>query len=499
MKDGFKQLYEAGQTQILSLKLAADLETPISAGLKLGIGRAPYGFLLESAEDGERRGRYSIIGLAPDLIWRVREGRVEINEQAQHDPNALTIDARPPLDSLRALISRAAFDLPSHLPAVSAGLFGYIGYDIARCVERLPDPPPDRLHLPDSIFIRPSRMVLFDNLKDQITLLSLVRPQSGVAARDANEQGQRALDEMKQALSQALIYPSTPANKIDIKTDSNTKKPCFIKMVRRVIDYINEGDIYQAVVSQRFETPFSLPSFALYRSLRRVNPSPYLFFMNFGDFDVVGSSPEILVRCEDNQVTIRPIAGTAPRTGNAQKDQQASQDLLADPKERAEHLMLLDLARNDVGRVAEIGTIKVSEKFSLQWTSHLIHIVSNVDGQLKKNCDALDALMAGFPAGTVSGAPKIRAMEIIADLEKEKRSVYAGALGYFSANGNMDSCITLRTAVIKNETLYVQAGGGIVADSDPELEYQESVNKAKALHRAAELAYQFAPLPEAVK
>ena len=499
MKDEFKRLYEAGQTQILGLDLAADLETPISAGLKLGIGRQPYGFLLESAEDGERRGRYSVIGLAPDLIWRVRDGRVEINERALIDLSTFTIDPQPPLDSLRDLIARTKFDLPPDLPAVSAGLFGYMGYDMAQHAEQLPKPPPDQLHLPDSIFIRPSRIVLFDNLKDQITLLALVRAQERVAAHDAYQQGQLALEDMKQALSRALIYPSASANNIEVKPVSNTEKPRFINMVRRVIDYINAGDVYQATISQRFETPFPLPSFALYRALRRVNPSPYLFFMNFENFDVVGSSPEILVRCEDGQITIRPIAGTAPKTGDPQKDEQASQDLLADPKERAEHLMLLDLARNDVGRAAEIGTVKVTEEFSLQWTSHLIHIVSNVDGRLRKDHDALDALMAGFPAGTVAGAPKIRAMEIIAELEKEKRSVYAGALGYFSANGNMDSCITLRTAVVKDGTLYVQAGGGIVADSVPEREYQESVNKAKALHRAAELAHQFAPLPEAVR
>ncbi len=499
MKSAFQQLYDAGQAQILSLDLAADLETPISAGLKLGVGRARYGFLLESAEDGERRGRYSVIGLAPDLIWRVRAGQVEVNERAQSDPDQFAFDPRPPLESLRALIAQTAFDLPDDLPSVSAGLFGYLGYDMARFVENLPAVPHDALGLPDSIFVRPSRMVLFDNLKGQIKLLAIVRPRKDMSAQEAFAQGQNVLEEMRQALSKALIYPTAPAPEINVVPQSNIGKPAFLDMVRRVIDYIYQGDIYQAVVSQRFETPFPLPSFALYRALRRINPSPYLFFMNFDDFDVVGSSPEVLVRCEDNQVTIRPVAGTASRTGSAEKDQQAGQALLADPKERAEHLMLLDLGRNDVGRASEIGSVQVTEQFALQWTSHLIHIVSNVVGRLKKDCDALEALLAGFPAGTVSGAPKIRAMEIIAELEKEKRSVYAGALGYFSANGHMDSCITLRTAVLKNQTLYVQTGGGIVADSEPEREYQESVNKAKALHRAAELAHQFAPLPEAAK
>ena len=471
---------------ILRLDLPADLETPISAALKLGVAHAPYSFLLESVEDGEHRGRYSVIGLDPDLIWRCHAGRVEI----QRAGGDFTPDPRPPLESLRHLIQESKCDLPPDLPAISVGIFGFMGYDMIRLVERLPQPNPDGLGLPDAVFVRPSRIILFDSVKDQMLLLAISRNS------DDREKAARALEALKDALSRALTYPDQLAEPLHIDLRSNTKKHDYLDMARKVIDYIRAGDIYQAVISQRFETAFPLPSFAFYRALRMVNPSPYLYFMNFGDFDVVGSSPEILVRLERREVTIRPIAGTAARPEHIADEQAAAEKLLANPKERAEHLMLLDLGRNDVGRVSKIGSIRTDQLFALQWTSHLIHIVSNVAGEIDDRYDALDALMAGFPAGTVSGAPKIRAMQIIDEVEHEKRCAYAGALGYFSATGDMDSCIILRTAIIKNHQLYVQAGGGIVADSDPEYEHLESINKAKALRRAAEIAHQFAPLPE---
>lgn len=474
------------QNNILKLSLTGDLETPISAALKLGIADRPNSFLFESVEDGERRGRYSLIGLAPDLIWKVRENVAEITTK-----NGTVKDELPVLESLRALIKASQFELPDGLPSIAAGVYGYLGYDMVRFMETLPKPNKDVLGLPDAIFIRPSRMVLFDSVKDEMVLLASINENNDKAQAEA------ALEEMKSLLSSPLIYSEKKAEASQVNTSSNMAKEEFYQATKKVIKYIEEGDIYQAVISQRFETPFNLPPFSFYRSLRAINPSPYLYFMNFGEFNIAGSSPEVLVRLNEGKITIRPIAGTTPRpeknSNNTEKT--AGENLLSDPKERAEHLMLLDLGRNDVGRISEIGSVNVTQSFALQWTSHLIHIVSNVEGKLDKKYDALDALIAGFPAGTVSGAPKIRAIEIIDELENEKRGTYAGALGYFSSNGDMDSCIILRTAIIKNEVLYVQTGGGVVADSIPEYEYKESVNKAKALHVAASLAHEFAPLP----
>ena len=470
------------------MELPADLETPISAAIKLGVPDKQNSFLLESVEDGarrgrSRRGRYSVIGLEPDVIWQAQAGKVKINDAPENKGNAL--------DSLRALIKQSQFDLPPDLPAIAAGLFGYMSYDMVRLMERLPPPNKDVLNIPDAIFIRPSRFVLFDSVKDEMVLLA-------VDYKGGDRQKLKLiLEELKNTLSCALTYSNKQAAPLKVEINSNTAKDEYMKDVEKTIDYIHAGDIYQAVISQRFETPFPLPPFSFYRALRSVNPSPYLYFMHFGEFIIAGSSPETLVRLENKKITLRPIAGTKLRpdeTSNS-SEEAAAEDLLSDVKERAEHLMLLDLGRNDVGRVAKIGSVKVTERFALQWTSHLIHIVSNVEGELSDKFDALDALMAGFPAGTVSGAPKIRAMEIIDELEKEKRSTYAGALGYFSANGDMDNCIILRTGIIKNQTLYIQTGAGVVADSTPAYEYQESVNKAKALHRAAERAHEFAPLP----
>ncbi len=479
------------------MDLPADLETPISVAIKLGVPETENSFLLESVEDGQRRGRYSVIGLEPDLIWQAHQGKVRITTMPDTSEANSKTDPRPVLESLRALIDESRFELPSDLPPIAAGLFGYMSYDMVRLVETLPAPNPDALGLPDGIFIRPSRLVLFDSVKDEMILLVL-NYSGDYGEQKPKHELKQALEKLKDTLSSALTYPSTHAAPLTIEMASNTKKEDYLNNVAKTIDYIKAGDIYQAVISQRFETRFDLPPFSFYRALRSVNPSPYLYFMHFGSFVIAGSSPEILVRVENKKITLRPIAGTRPRPDREsnRKEEEVSEELLNDPKERAEHLMLLDLGRNDVGRVAKIGSVKVSERFALQWTSHLIHIVSNVEGELNESSDALDALLAGFPAGTVSGAPKIRAMEIIDALEKEKRSTYAGALGYFSANGDMDSCIILRTGIIKDKKLYVQTGGGVVADSTPEYEYQESVNKAKALRAAAERAHEFAPLPK---
>ena len=376
---------------------------------------------------------------------------------------------------------------------MAAGLVGYMAYDTVRLVEKLPDDNPDTLGVPDGLFMRPTVIAVFDSIEDTIRIITPVRPVDGITADDAHEAALLRLGSTVDSLSKPLEKPAelTDVQPLEMPT-SNVGREGYHDMVKRAKEYIVAGDIFQVVPSQRFRVPFSLPAFSLYRALRRLNPSPFLFFLDFGAFSVVGSSPEILVRVRDGKVTIRPIAGTRPRGKSPEEDKALEQDLLADQKELAEHLMLLDLGRNDVGRVAKIGSVTVTEQFVVERYSHVMHIVSNVEGEIRDDVDAIDALLAGFPAGTVSGAPKVRAMEIIDELEPERRGVYAGCIGYFGANGEMDTCIALRTAVVKDGTLYVQAGGGVVADSDPEAEYQESCNKARALIRAAEEAVRFA-------
>jgi anthranilate synthase component 1 len=377
---------------------------------------------------------------------------------------------------------------------MAAGLFGYLGYEMVRLMEHLPHEKPDKLGVPDGLFLRPTVVAIFDNVEDLVTVVTPLRPQAGVDARAAYNHACERLAAAVEAFDRNLPQQDAPgAEGMALPEPVSNMPPAqFHAMVDRAKEYILAGDIFQVVLSQRFQLPFKLAPFAFYRSLRRLNPSPFLFYLDLGGFSVVGSSPEILVRLRDGKVTIRPIAGTRRRGANAAEDQALAADLLADPKELAEHLMLLDLGRNDVGRVAEIGTVKVTEKMLIEYYSHVMHIVSNVEGRIDPKYDAMDALIAGFPAGTVSGAPKVRAMEIIDELEPDRRGIYAGAVGYFAANGSMDTCIALRTAVIKDGTLYVQAGGGVVADSVPENEFQESVNKAKALVRAAQEAVRFA-------
>ncbi len=490
----FARAYADGRAQIVWTTLIADLETPVSAMLKLAHNR-PNSFLLESVEGGAARGRYSFIGLNPDLIWRCQGNRAEIGE-ATRDGGPLRFASceEGALDSLRKVLERSRIELPQGMPPMAAGLVGYMSYDMVRLMERLPDANPDVLGVPDGMFLRPTVIAIFDNIEDTVTIVTPVRPAPGTDAASAYAAAQERLSNIVAALNRALPHeaPAAAAAQEPPVPSSNMSREQFHAMVRRAKEYILAGDAFQVVVSQRFEMPFALPPFTLYRALRRLNPSPFLFFLDFEGFAIVGSSPEILVRLRGDTVTIRPIAGTRRRGRNAEEDRKLAEDLLADPKELAEHLMLLDLGRNDVGRVAEVGSVRVTEKMVIEYYSHVMHIASQVDGRIRPDYDALSALIAGFPAGTVSGAPKVRAMEIIDELEPERRGVYAGCIGYFGADGDMDTCIALRTAVVKDGRIYVQAGGGIVADSDPEAECEESWNKARALMRAAEEAVRYA-------
>ena len=484
--DSFAAAWEQGRNQLVHTRLAADLDTPVSLMLRLGeAGRDS--FMLESVTGGELRGRYSVVGLKPDLIWQCHGDKSRINRRARFDPDAFEPLDGAPLDTLRALIAESRIDMPEGMPAIAAGLFGYLGYDMIRLVEHLPQGNPDPLGLPDAVLMRPSVIAVLDGVKGEVTIVAPAWHEPGLPAREAYA---RAAERVMDAVRDLDRQPAHGARGLGGESQmaeavSNFTLDAYVDAVERAKAYIRAGDIFQVVPSQRWAQPFVQPPFALYRSLRRTNPSPFMFYFNFGGFQVVGASPEILVRLRGGEVTIRPIAGTRPRGATPDEDRALEADLLADEKELAEHLMLLDLGRNDVGRVAKIGTVRPTEEFIIERYSHVMHIVSNVVGELADGEDALSALLAGLPAGTVSGAPKVRAMEIIDELEPEKRGVYGGAVGYFAANGEMDMCIALRTAVVKDQTLYIQAGGGVVQDSDPQAEWQETVNKAQALRRAA--------------
>ncbi|KJZ25022.1 anthranilate synthase component I [Tritonibacter mobilis] len=490
--DTFAKAYEAGENQVVYTRLAADLDTPVSLMLKL-TGAQKDAFMLESVTGGEVRGRYSIIGMKPDLIWRARGEQAEINRAARFDPDGFAPVEGNPLDTLRALLAESRIDLPDDLPQAAAGLFGYLGYDMIRHVEHLPHVNPDPLGLPDAVMIRPSAVAVLDGVKGEVTVVSPAWVSDGQSARAAYAQAAERVMDAVRDLERAM-----PAETRDLGEArevappvSNFTKDGYMAAVEKAKDYIRAGDIFQVVPAQRWTQDFPQPPFALYRSLRRTNPSPFMFYFNFGGFQVIGASPEILVRVFGDEVTIRPIAGTRPRGATPEEDKALEQDLLADKKELAEHLMLLDLGRNDVGRVAKIGTVRPTEEFIIERYSHVMHIVSNVVGELHEDKDALDAFFAGMPAGTVSGAPKVRAMEIIDELEPEKRGIYGGGVGYFSAGGDMDMCIALRTAIVQDQKLYIQAGGGVVYDSDPEAEYMETVHKSNAIRRAAADAARF--------
>ena len=489
----FAAKYEAGENQLVYSRLAADLDTPVSVMLKLSEAQKDS-FILESVTGGEVRGRYSIVGLKPDLIWRCRGTTSELNREARYDANSFVPQEGNPLDELRALIEECRIDMPADLPAAAAGLFGYLGYDMIRLVEHLPNINPDPIGVPDAVMIRPTVVAVLDGVKGEVTLVSPAWVNSGLSARAAYAQAaERVMDALRDLERPVSSTHRELSGAAHVGApESNFTKEGYLAAVEKAKDYIKAGDIFQVVPAQRWAQDFTLPPFAMYRALRRVNPSPFMFFFNYGDFQIIGASPEILVRLMDNEVTIRPIAGTRKRGANAEEDKFLEADLLADPKVLAEHLMLLDLGRNDVGRVAKIGTVRPTEKFTVERYSHVMHIVSNVVGELDPAHDAVAALLAGLPAGTLSGAPKVRAMQIIDELEPEKRGVYGGGCGYFSAGGDMDICIALRTAVLKDGKLYSQAGGGVVYDSDPEAEYQETVNKAKAVWTAAADAANFA-------
>ena len=491
----FARTWKLGKNQTVSTKLISDTETPVSAMLKLGAGR-PYAFLLESAEGGGAvRGRYSIIGRDPDLVWRAtRGGKVAVNRKAQDKNSGFVPTDERPLDSIRDLLAACRIDDPDQPQPMAAGLFGYLGYDMARHMEKLPDNQPPGLDVPEAVLIRPALLAIFDQVDNTFTLVTPAWFDAQQSAEDAyktaEERLQRALDDLAKPDAHAAkpAAVATPA-----ETSANMTEDGYVQMVKRAKDYITAGDIFQVVLSQRFSRPFAASPFELYRTIRRLDPSPFLYYFDFNGFSVVGSSPEILVRVRDGKVTIRPIAGTRPRGpsqpgGGNRTDAELAADLLADPKELAEHLMLLDLGRNDVGRVAKTGSVKVTARNDIEYYKHVMHIVSNVEGQLDPKFSPLDALIGGFPAGTVSGAPKVRAMEIIAELEPDRRGVYAGCMGYFGANGSMDTCIAIRTAVIKDGMVHVQAGAGIVYDSDPQSEYRECAAKARGMLKAAEEA-----------
>ncbi len=492
--ESFRAAYDNGSGALVWRHGIADLLTPVAAFLKVAHGQ-PYAFLLESVEGGAVRGRYSVIAMQPDLIWRCEHGVASVNRDARANPEAFTPVGEAPLKNLRALIAETKLDVPEHLPPMTGGLLGYLGYDMVRLMEELPAVKPDVLGIPDAILARPGVFIIFDGVTDEMTLAAPVYPKAGISAAEAYAAAELRLNELAQALERP-VPKLTGRQLAPLEQSSNMEKEEFLGVVETAKNYIRAGDAFQIVPSQRFEAKFSLPPFALYRSLRRVNPAPFLFFLDFGTFAAVGSSPEILVRYRDGNVTIRPLAGTRRRGVDAAEDAALEAELLADPKERAEHLMLLDLGRNDVGRVAEIGSVKVVKSFAIERYSHVMHISSTVEGRLRSDCDALDALIAGFPAGTLSGAPKVRAMEIIEELEPSRRGLYAGCIGYFAANGTMDTCIGLRTALVKDGVMYVQAGVGVVADSDAEAEYAESVQKARALFRAAEDAVRYVSAPE---
>ena len=485
--DDFEKAWNEGRNQLVYARLAADLDTPVSLMLKLAEAQ-PMSFMLESVTGGEVRGRYSVVGLKPDVIWDCRGEESRINRQARFDAEAFEPLPGHPLETLRALSAESRIEMPEGIPAIAAGLFGYLGYDMIRLVENLPNVNPDPIGVPDATLMRPTIIAVLDSVKSEVTVCSPAWNGSGLSARAAYAQ---AAERVMDAVRDLERAPAGETRSLGDTTHlgelkSNFTPKAYRDAVEKAKEYIRAGDIFQVVPSQRWTADFKLPPFALYRSLRRTNPSPFLTFFNFGNFHIVGASPEILVRLRGGEVTVRPIAGTRPRGQTPDEDRALEADLLADKKELAEHLMLLDLGRNDVGRVAKVGTVHPTEKFIIERYSHVMHIVSNVVGEIRDDQDALSALLAGLPAGTVSGAPKVRAMEIIDELEPEKRGIYGGGVGYFAANGEMDMCIALRTAVVKDEKLYIQAGGGVVYDSDPEAEFQETVNKSRALQKAAE-------------
>jgi len=435
-------------------------------------------FIFESVEKRRIRGRYTIIGSKPDKIWEFNKNKIYLFTE-----NKKKLIKKSPYNFLKALIEDFNFPLPKDLPPLSSLLVGYFSYDIIRYIEKIPDTCSDDLKIPDIRLMRPKTIIIYDNLKKKIYFIN-----NCYADEKIKNYEEHYTEQIKNIKSLKKLAFDSSRHKVikrklnkNINVKSNISKKKFKKIVLKAKEYIKKGDIFQVVLSQRFQSALKKSPLEIYKKLRSSNPSPFMFFFNFKDFQIIGSSPEILVRLRKNKITIRPIAGTRPRGKNYKMDQFYKKQLLNDQKELSEHLMLLDLGRNDVGKVSKINTVKVTEKFRIEKYSHVMHIVSNVEGEFNKQQSLFDTMLAGFPAGTVTGAPKIRAMEIIDELEKSKRKMYAGSIGYFSANKNFDTCIALRTALIKNNKFYIQSGAGIVADSIPEKEYLETINKAKAL------------------
>ncbi|MCW0200171.1 anthranilate synthase component I [Sphingopyxis sp.] len=483
-----------GRGAVVWQRLIADIETPVSAALKLiEPGRGDW--VLESVESGETRGRYSLIGLDPDLLFEVTGDVARINRDWRHDKHAFTPLETGALQALRDLVAECRFDVPEGLPKALATLVGFFAYETIGLVERIARAPGAGLGLPDMVFVRPTTILVFDRLADELFLIAPIWPDAGAPIDRMIDAAADRLDAIAARLATASAHGQravTETLPADIAAIPATTPERFAEMVATAKDYIAAGDIFQVVLSQRFSTPFDLPPFDLYRALRRINPSPFLYFLDLPGFAIIGSSPEILVRVRDGEITIRPIAGTRPRGKTSGEDAENRESLLADPKERAEHLMLLDLGRNDVGRAATGGSVTVTDSYTVEFYSHVMHIVSNVIGRIAPDKDAIDALFAGFPAGTVSGAPKVRACQIIAELEADARGPYAGGVGYFAPDGNMDSCIVLRTAIVKDGEMHVQAGAGIVADSEAAYEQRECEAKAGALFAAAREAVRIA-------
>jgi anthranilate synthase component 1 len=483
-----------GRGAVVWQRLIADIETPVSAALKLiEPGRGDW--VLESVESGETRGRYSLIGLDPDLLFEVTGDAARINRDWRHDKGAFAPTGTGSLQALRNLVAECRFDVPEGLPKALATLVGFFAYETIGLVERIPRAPGAGLGLPDMVFVRPTTILVFDRLADELFLIAPIWPDAGAPIDRMIDAAADRLDAIAARLATASAHgerAGTETLPADIAAIPATTPERFAEMVATAKDYIAAGDIFQVVLSQRFSTPFDLPPFDLYRALRRINPSPFLYFLDLPGFAIIGSSPEILVRVRDGEITIRPIAGTRPRGKTSAEDVENRESLLADPKERAEHLMLLDLGRNDVGRAATGGSVTVTDSYTVEFYSHVMHIVSNVIGRIAPDRDAIDALFAGFPAGTVSGAPKVRACQIIAELEADARGPYAGGVGYFAPDGNMDSCIVLRTAIVKDGEMHVQAGAGIVADSEAAYEQRECEAKAGALFAAAREAVRIA-------
>ncbi|HEX3036532.1 MAG TPA: anthranilate synthase component I [Thermodesulfobacteriota bacterium] len=481
----FKERLKQGNLVPVWGEILADFDTPVSALRKIESG--DYAFLLESVEGGEKWGRYSFLGTEPSVIFRSKNKDIEIMENGKVE--RLNGD---PIGSLRQLLSRYRPVVSPDLPRFHGGAVGYFGYDVVRFIEKLPEVGKDDLRLWDSVFMITDSVLVFDNVNHRIKIISNAYVSNPSGAKNAYDEAVRKIETTIQKLrSPVSLYKTEdkkPNKKNSAQFKSNFEKKDFLKAVSRTKEYIQAGDIIQAVISQRWKTRLDVLPFDLYRALRVLNPSPYMFYLKLGNDFLVGSSPEVMVRVEGDRIETRPIAGTRPRGKDEKEDVELEKELLGDPKERAEHIMLVDLARNDMGRIAEIGTVKVNELMAVERYSHVMHIVSNAIAKLAEGKDAFDVIKATFPAGTLSGAPKVRAMEIIEEMEPTRRGAYGGAVGYFSFSGNMDTCITIRTFVIRGNEVFIQAGAGIVADSNPENEYNETVNKVKALIRAVEVA-----------